>query len=95
MPGGSCCGNHSVAHSKVGQEVHSMLTLLPFTLLQQAQKLRVMSDGMGRGEAQGGRFAEQLAIYAAPDKPHDVLSQGTCMPKKHGVSARVSIRVRG
>ena len=51
LPGGSCGGNNSVAHSKVCQEVHSMLTLLSFTLLQQAQKLRVVSNGMGRGEA--------------------------------------------
>lgn len=79
LPGGSCGRNHCVAHSQVSQEVHSMLVLLPITLLQQAQQLRVMSNGMGRGEACGSILAVQLTVDAAPDKAHDVLGQGACI----------------
>ena len=75
---GSGGGNHSVAHSKVGQEVHCLLMLGSFSLLQRAQELRVVSDGMRRVEVWWCILAVQLAVDAAPDEAHDVLGQGAC-----------------
>ena len=56
-----------------------MLTLLPFPRLQQAQKLRVVGNGMGRGQVSRGSLAIQPTTDAAPYKAHDVLRQSACM----------------
>lgn len=55
-----------------------MLTLLPFPRLQQAQKLRVVGNSMGRSQVSWGILAVQPAINAAPHKAHDVLGQSAC-----------------
>ena len=70
--------HHCVANGKVCQEVHSLLVLLSFTLLQHIQQLRVLSDGMRRVELRRSMLAVQLATDAAPHKAHDVLCQSAC-----------------
>lgn len=67
-----------------------MLMLLSLTLLQQAQELRVMSNGMWGGEARGSMLAIQLTIDAAPNEAHDVLGQGACIATS--ISANVVVR---
>lgn len=71
--------NNSVANSEMSQEVHSLLMLLSFALLQHTQQLRVLSDGMWCVNFRRSLLAIQPATDAAPNKAHDVLCQGACV----------------
>ncbi len=62
----------------MSQEVHSLLMLLSLALLQHAQELRVLSDGVWCVDFRWSLLAIQLAVDAAPYEAHDVLRQGAC-----------------